>query len=82
MGTYEDYKYTKNTWSSSECNPFSDLSIPTPYTKELVSKTQYDLLLFQVAELRRRVEEVEERELVLIRKLMESLDGADDKTST
>lgn len=92
MGTYRvddcenswvpDYNKTPTQnydWSYS--NPYLQPGT-TIDPREVISKTQYDLLLLQVSELRRRLEEVEERELVLIKKLMESLDGADDKTST
>lgn len=47
------------------------VSIPT-------SKAEYELLLLQVSELRKRLEEVEERERTLIKMLMEKLNGADD----
>lgn len=36
-----------------------------------VSKAEYDLLLLQVSELRKRIDEVEERERTLIKMLME-----------
>lgn len=42
------------------------------------SKAEYELLLLQVSELRKRLEEVEERERTLIKMLMEKLNGADD----
>ena len=52
------------------------------YNQRCVTKTEYDLLLFQVAEFRKRLEEVEERERILIKMLMEKLDGADDKDAS
>lgn len=48
-----------------------------PMKEEHVSKTQYDLLLSQVSEMRKRLEEVEERELTLIKMLMEKQDDSD-----
>lgn len=41
-----------------------------------------ELLMTKINDLTDRVKEVEAREIELIKKLMESLDGADDKTST
>lgn len=58
--------------TSSGSKGWGTYNIPLGYDyPKPVSKEQYELLLFQVSELRKRVEEVEERELKLIKMLME-----------
>lgn len=81
-GTYTN-KYILNNFgvsSSSSDGGWGTYNIPLDYDyPRPVSKEQYELLLFQVSELRKRLEEVEERELKLIKMLMEGKNGADDK---
>lgn len=87
------YCNEKDTMSSgSQINRGDKISSVTTYKNNYIisddygrttpliptSKAEYELLVFQVSELRKRLEEVEERERTLIKMLMEKLNGADD----
>lgn len=72
---YDDIPKEEPGWITSD---LMKMNADGSLAKEgYVSKTQYDLLLFQVSEMRKRLEEVEERELSLIKMLMEKQDDPD-----
>lgn len=69
-------KYIIDGRYSSGSTGWGNYTYPTDYLySKPVTKEQYELLLFQVSELRKRLEEVEERELKLIKMLLERKDN-------